>query len=530
MQGIPGAHDWNGFEFIGNVFVAAREDAITTDHDAQVIFLEDINAANTDANHYSNGTIAGNVIYSESNFGIALYNPINCRIVNNSMMGLIDGAGSRVPIEINQHFPTGTGSGNTILNNITTAASSVFSGDRVKANILVGPSSASYLTAFTGPTTAVPTTKAGILAQQTILSGSTADRQEPKAGAVGTGYFDYTARTYSLPTYPTYDLSGFVVTPQSTSAWLDVSTTSGSGTIYWMVSATPKTRAEVIAQGTATAKGTQAVSATGAQAQITATGLSPTTSYLFYIVQVNGSSVQSQMLYATGTTLVASSWNRVNSSAPARLIKTGGFSSATDTKTGTFAWRGKLLGNDGAFRKLITNGGVSFDVGFRTDNSFRISMFNSAVVEVLRLGTTGVTFNVALGEILLICSWDAAAGRSELYVNGTSRVVRTTVTNDFSAFTKTTNMGMFADYAGATPNNCETDYLLFDNAFVDIAVAGNRAIFDNSSLLGSDGSGATGQQPLVYVTGTASAWNGSPGTANLGRGGQFTSSGSFANV
>lgn len=222
------------------------------------------------------------------------------------------------------------------------------------------------------------------------------------------------------------------------------------------------------------------------------------------------------------------SFSRVANAAPARATKAGGLSGAAVGRAGTFAWKGKLIGGDGAFRSLLTATGLHMSIQFRSTNNARVTLYGTDNAIKLQLDSTGVTLNVALGEITFLASWDLAAARSELYVNGVSRVTRTTVVDADLRYTDTTNIGALADYAGGSPMNCETDYLLYDNAFVDIAVAGNRDIFASATSLGANGSGATGQQPLIYLMGNAAAWNG--GAANLGRGGAFGASGAFTNV
>ncbi|MCE6967566.1 putative Ig domain-containing protein [Cereibacter sphaeroides] len=88
----------------------------------------------------------------------------------------------------------------------------------------------------------------------------------------------YTVLAPADTTAPT--LSGISVTPAATEASLAWSTSEGNGTAYWLVDGNASRTAEqVIAAGNS-----RSVSASGAQATITATGLTASTGYTFHLV------------------------------------------------------------------------------------------------------------------------------------------------------------------------------------------------------------------------------------------------------
>jgi hypothetical protein len=529
MQAVPGANDWTNFQVIGNVFIAKRTDAIESYEDAQVVFFEDINTANTDANHYTGGVVAGNMIWSATNNGILIYNPINCIIQNNTLIS-DETLSGRINVGFYRHEATGTGSGNHATLNIGQLFSSVFGGDRALNNIRAGYLGTDYGELFVSPASP-PTTRAAMLSNWAILSGSVADLWEPKLGAAGTGYFDYNARTYSLPTRPTYDLHTLTVTPGSTRVDIVVTTTSGTGTLYYMVDAGVRTKAQVIAQGTAAGKGTQAVAGTGVQATKQITGLSASTAYKVYVVQVNGSAAESQMLAALTTTSAGSGFAKVDSNGTGYLTRAGGFVSPSNNKTATFAIKGKLLAGDGSVIAMVRQNTSSqpIQIDRQSVNSIRMS-FRNAGGTVIGRADTATSINVALGEFVAVGSIDLATAAVHFYVNGSSsRSGTDLLTNDTINWSAATTLSALASPTGTGLADMEVEYIYLTNSYLDLSVPATLAKFDTLTGMANDGSGPTGSSPLLFLRGAAAAWNG--GTANNGTGGAFTAaSATFTDV
>lgn len=195
IQFIPTAPVTN-FEILGNCLLAARSDDIPTDDNHQGIFMEDINVDDTDASHYENGVIGGNLIYTRSAHGISLYNAINCKIIGNTAVGPA-GAESLPMVKIAKHYPSGTGHSNLIADNIAAdVAANVDVVTTIQNNIEV--LQADYAAHFAGASFA-PTTIAQLRAAFAIKAGGAADVASPKIGAAGSGYVDYDAYTFEHP-------------------------------------------------------------------------------------------------------------------------------------------------------------------------------------------------------------------------------------------------------------------------------------------------------------------------------------------
>jgi hypothetical protein len=146
--------------------------------------------------------------------------------------------------------------------------------------------------------------------------------------------FDGTAQAIDS-TAPT--LSGVSTTAGDTTADLDWSTNTGSGTAYWIVttSATPPSNAAIIAGTGAVGSnfGSAAVSGTGAQTTITATSLTNGTTYYFHLFHrdavSNDSAVSTTSVVpsAPAIVLVGTAWcNRAGTASFTTL--TGGIASA----------------------------------------------------------------------------------------------------------------------------------------------------------------------------------------------------------
>lgn len=234
-------------------------------------------------------------------------------------------------------------------------------------------------------------------------------------------------------------------------------------------------------------------------------------------------------------------FSRVDTNGTGVLTRTGALANATAGPQGTLAFRGKLLSGDGTFRRFIGLGrGFSTDAIYLQATSTNLMQLQLRTAEsgtlLLNHSTTGISFNVALGDFTFLMSWNLATSTSQIYVNGVDRgATPATITNgnvgyDTTAFA--TPDWAIMGTPKTTPDqipDMELDYMLLSDAYVDLSVSGNRAVFDDPSALGYWGSGGTGSRPLIFAWGDASTWNG--GTANQGVGGAFPAfSGTFTDV
>ena len=203
---------------------------------------------------------------------------------------------------------------------------------------------------------------------------------------------------------------------------------------------------------------------------------------------------------------------------------------AVDGKAGAFAWRGKLTAGDASFRDLFTSGTTNRQIQAQINsaNNFIMSMRNAANVVQMTMQSSGVTLNVAAGDLLILASWDVASNLKHLYINDVSRLGTNTLTDDVLKFATTQAIGVLAESDGAPATTGETDYVYFGAEYIDLSNSATRAKFSSATDMSYWGKGPTGNRPLVYAWGDAASWNG--GTANKGGGGPFTATGAFTDA
>lgn len=210
------------------------------------------------------------------------------------------------------------------------------------------------------------------------------------------------------------------------------------------------------------------------------------------------------------------------------MTRGGALTGLTDGQQFTFGWRGTLnAAGNGSFRVLYKHGDNRFYVQLTSANRIAVIGANASGTTILSLLPSD-TYTDATGEIALLVSADLSVPTASAYVNGVD-VTDTplTLTNDTIDFTPT-DIGAFATSAGSAKFAGTTQFLYFDDAYLDLSVSANRDKFLAANI-GADGSGPTGVQPLVYLTGNAAAWNSVSGL-NLGTGGAFTMTGEVANA
>jgi len=220
-----------------------------------------------------------------------------------------------------------------------------------------------------------------------------------------------------------------------------------------------------------------------------------------------------------------SAFSRVSNISGAYLQKPT-LNSVVDGKAGLFAFKGRLLGDDGLARRMFAIGlgssAATLLVERRsTTNTVRIILKNPSGIILATLNSVG-TVNVAAGEVVLMASWDLDAGVSSMWLGNTNTLSGTpSLTNDFIDYTPISGAvveaGFFGSYASTM--DAEIDYTYFDPTYLDLSVSGNRDKFATASAMGYYGQGPTGSIPAFFTAGDAVARN--SGLANRGYGGYF---------
>lgn len=212
----------------------------------------------------------------------------------------------------------------------------------------------------------------------------------------------------------------------------------------------------------------------------------------------------------------------------------------TNTKTGTFAMKGKILSGDGAVARQLL--GIGFGtslanhrvvVRLTNANLFLVSCYNVATGAQILGVTTTSAFPVSRGEFTLAITWDLAADgtpgneKVKMRLDGAAETpIVSVATDDTINWTYGRPLTVGARSDGTLPVDFEADYILLSHL-----KATDIETFDWASAtdLGVSGAGPFGAIPPLYATGPASDWNG--GLANKGGGSELNRvSGTFADV
>jgi len=193
LSATGAAADWTGIEIIGNRIWRGNARG-----DLQGIFLDDLTAGLFFTAHIASNFISGTLAN-----GIKINRAKDCLVQNNTVVGPSDNpyGGSARSATISMFIGSDETSGtNIVLDNIAEAIT-ISGTNQDDNNILLGREVASpytdYTAAFDG-TTFDPDTVSDVMTLFDMKTAGTADGTY-NAGAIGTGYSDFTAKTYNAP-------------------------------------------------------------------------------------------------------------------------------------------------------------------------------------------------------------------------------------------------------------------------------------------------------------------------------------------
>ena len=166
----------------------------------------------------------------------------------------------------------------------------------------------------------------------------------------------------------------------------------------------------------------------------------------------------------------------------------------------------------------------AFNVG--GSGSFIVLLRNSSGTTIGSFVTNTDGWNDSAWHHIMI-SWNLATSAAHLYVDNSENLTETTNTDDTIEYTNAewtiggTVAGPSHNYEGDL-----ADYL-FNDAYIDLSVAGNRAKFIDASTLkpvdiGAGGIDALGETALICFQNPTSTWH-----TNTGDGGGFTLTGAL---
>ncbi|NQU58994.1 MAG: hypothetical protein HQ513_17320 [Rhodospirillales bacterium] len=218
----------------------------------------------------------------------------------------------------------------------------------------------------------------------------------------------------------------------------------------------------------------------------------------------------------------------------AKLARGADLTGLTDTKVGTFSvWfdiQGVGIGPGSDIRNWYGNSSAPGHTNFGTaegDSKFHAYFTDTGVsINSLRVkGTQAFPHPSGLHHVMF--SWDSLNTVSHLYVDGAAETKSVETLPNYTHNWTTGNSYVGAYHDGTTNYIGDMGDLYINlEEYMDLSVLANREKFIKDSLpvdLGSDGSGPTGNAPIMLFSGDMTAWH-----TNKGTGGGFTKTGTVS--
>lgn len=379
-------------------------------------------------------------------------------------------------------------------------------------------SSIPYATVFASPPTAAagsgtwPTTRAGVVAAFSPTAGYVG-----KGAGGSDGYIDYAARTINTAMEPVFvkftNLSNQVAGSAVSSEWRKILGGPATGT-YTVSNGTVQFADDVAGTG-ATAATTSGSYTRGKYMRLNLTNSASGSTATTATITFNGTWARS---FASTTASAASYPVVAMDSATPDLFRRASGSLGADANVGTIALtRFKMAAPPGAVQTIFGSSSGTARVQVQlvgTTGKLRINLYNGTS----QLWRIESNINVCDGVARdILVSWDTSqttesAGRS-VYIDGlpdSSSAATWGTGGQVVSYSASINAYQFGP---ATGNNIEIGaFYLNVAARVDLTDASNRAKF-GADLIGTNGAGPTGSQPVIFLVGNDAQWN-----AGLNRG------------
>lgn len=528
--GIQTSADWGPVTVEGNVCF----DGNTRGH-GQMILMAD----NPQNIYYKDVRIVGNIGLSRlSTVGLQSEGMRNGYIYRNTIARFTydaaDNVGTSVNCSITPPNPGWNPVGEQTFfdSNISESFSGMDGGVATGNGVVLGSQGGSipYATVFASPPTAGagsgtwPTTRAGVVAAFSPTAGYVG-----KGAGGSDGYIDYAARTINTAMEPVFvkftNLSNQVAGSAVSSEWRKI--LGGPATGTYTVSNGTVQFADDVAGTNATAATTSGSYTRGKYMRLNLTNSASGSTATTATITFNGTWARS---FASTTASAASYPVVAMDSATPDLFRRASGSLGADANVGTIALtRFKMAAPPGAVETIFGSSSGTARVQVQlvgTTGKLRINLYNGTS----QLWRIESNINVCDGVARdILVSWDTSqttesAGRS-VYIDG--------LPDSSSAATWGTG-GQVVSYSAsinayqlgpATGNNIEIGaFYLNVAARVDLTDASNRAKFA-PDLIGTNGTGPTGAQPVIFLVGNDAQWNAG---LNRGSGGVHNPVGSAA--
>lgn len=217
------------------------------------------------------------------------------------------------------------------------------------------------------------------------------------------------------------------------------------------------------------------------------------------------------------------------------MNKTSELTGMADGQKGVVSFWYRVDGGDGSTRAIFARlAGYYFYIWHDAGNKINVQARNSAGTIILGINTT-TAYLASSTWLHFLISWDLSITTAHLYVNDSSDLTSSTLTNDTINYTGGTSEWWFAVNSGGFPatliNGCFAEMYFAPNQYLDFSIESNRRKFISASgkpmFLGTNGLLPTGTSPLIYFhldNGEATA----NFATNRGTGGDFSITGTLS--
>lgn len=239
------------------------------------------------------------------------------------------------------------------------------------------------------------------------------------------------------------------------------------------------------------------------------------------LIWCNGTAFTAVVIRHGALTYPLMDYGGMNFDGSTDYLDTNALTGITDTKKGTFVWKGRLANAASAAEIIVGTTGVAFDVRRTATGAIQIVGENAAGTVILDIVTTGTPCSAA-GEYVILASWDlATAASARIYVNDKRQAItENTFTNDTIDYT-VTEYSVGSNVAGSANFFTGDMYVLYLNELVNLEFnteSVRRKFHDVDSVMtfmGRNGELPTGSAPICFhAYDPYSAWTRQRGRAS----------------
>ena len=212
----------------------------------------------------------------------------------------------------------------------------------------------------------------------------------------------------------------------------------------------------------------------------------------------------------------------------ANMSKASDLTGNSDSSQGAFNSWFRIDGGDGTTRDIKRSSANGCNISLNSANKFTFDLFDTTGAKFLQFTSSAIVASSSWVNVQAAWDTNFTNGNrlSHLYIDGVSDItISGEAGNAFNVNYTDTTHGLFHDTATNNRfNGCVSELYINYGTYIDLSVAGNRALFRRSSgkpaNLGLTGAAPTGTSPIMYFRDPASTFG-----VNSGTGGDFTVTG-----